>query len=119
MYFSNGGTSASPLVGTFCGKTIPKLIPSHSNQMFLYFKSDMSKSGGGFKIIWSTTATGCGGIITAPEGSIISPHYPEPYNRNAECLWKISVSAGSVVQAIFTDLDLENHITCLMDYVEV
>lgn len=57
--------------------------------------------------------------MSAPSGSIISPMYPEPYNKFTDCYWKISVSAGSLVSIIFTDIDLEPHSYCLLDYVEV
>lgn len=62
---------------------------------------------------------GCGGTLISPKGSIISPFYPEPYSQNSECYWRISVSAGSVIQLVFADLDLEAHVNCGMDYVEV
>ncbi|CAH1989272.1 unnamed protein product [Acanthoscelides obtectus] len=115
----NGGTSASPLIGVYCGKDIPKEIPSHINQVYLHFKSDLSRDGRGFSITWSSTATGCGGTLTSPSGSIISPHYPEPYNRYAECNWRILVNAGSVIQSVFSDIDLERSSQCLADYVEL
>ncbi|KAG8252007.1 hypothetical protein J6590_068215 [Homalodisca vitripennis] len=62
---------------------------------------------------------GCGGTLTGPTGSIMSPNYPQPYMRNAECFFRISVSQGSRVRLIFVDLDLEPHSTCRLDYVEV
>nr|XP_008192422.1 PREDICTED: cubilin [Tribolium castaneum] len=115
----NGGSSMSPLLGRFCNTDIPKMIPSHANKLFIRFKSDMSKSEKGFKITWEATATGCGGVLNSPTGSIISPNYPEPYNLNAECIWKISISAGSLIQLVFSDLDLEEHSECALDYVEI
>ncbi|XP_050497170.1 cubilin-like [Diabrotica virgifera virgifera] len=115
----NGGTSASPLIGKFCGTTIPKQIVSHANKLYLFFKSDLSRVGHGFRISWSSTATGCGGLLTSPTGSLISPHYPEPYARNTECIWKIVTSAGSRIQAVFSDINLEKHMQCLADYVQL
>lgn len=79
----------------------------------------MTRNAKGFYLTWSSATTGCGGLLTSPTGSIISPHYPEPYNRNTECYWKISINAGSIIQIVFADLDLEPHITCYLDYVEV
>ncbi|XP_023016013.2 cubilin [Leptinotarsa decemlineata] len=115
----NGGTSASPLIGKYCGTEIPKQIPSHANKLYLFFKSDLSRTGKGFRITWSSAATGCGGVLTSPTGSIISPHYPEPYSRNTECMWKIVTSTGSRIQVIFADIDLEKHVQCLADYVQL
>ncbi|RZC32589.1 cubilin, partial [Asbolus verrucosus] len=115
----NGASAVSPLLGRYCGTNIPKLIPSHANKLHINFKSDMTKSAKGFKIRWEETATGCGGTINSPTGSITSPGYPEPYNVNTECLWKISVSAGSIIQVVFSDLDLEEQSDCTMDYIEL
>ncbi|XP_068906568.1 cubilin-like isoform X2 [Tenebrio molitor] len=115
----NGGTSVSPLLGRYCGNTIPKMIPSHANKVYIRFRSDMTRAEKGFKISWSATATGCGGSLNGPTGSIISPNYPEPYSINTECIWKISISTGSLIQVVFSDLDLEEHSSCSLDYVEI
>lgn len=56
--FRSGGTATSPLLGTFCGSQIPKIIPAHSNKIYLNFKSDLTKSGKGFEIFWDGTTTG-------------------------------------------------------------
>jgi cubilin len=116
---SNGGSSVSPLLGKYCGTTIPKMIPSHANKVYIRFRSDPSRAAKGFKISWFATATGCGGSLNGPTGSIISPNYPEPYSLNTECIWKISISTGSLIQVMFSDIDLEEHSSCLLDYVEV
>ncbi|KAG5881771.1 hypothetical protein JTB14_021141 [Gonioctena quinquepunctata] len=115
----NGATSASPLIGKYCGTDIPKQIASHADKLFLFFKSDLSRNEKGFRITWSSAATGCGGILTSPSGSIISPHYPEPYSRNTECIWKIIISTASRIQIIFSDINLEKHVQCQADYVQL
>ncbi|KAJ8923869.1 hypothetical protein NQ315_010451 [Exocentrus adspersus] len=117
----NGGTSTSPLIGKYCGTTIPKQIASHTNQLFISFKSDLSRSYRGFKIIWSSTATGCGGTLTSPTGSIISPQYPEAISDTTDCIWKIRVSAGSRIQVIFSDIDIgmANGYNCDSNYFPV
>ncbi|CAH0562353.1 unnamed protein product [Brassicogethes aeneus] len=115
----NGGSSSSPIIGRYCGHNIPKTISSHSNQLYIEFNSDTTKTGHGFKIIWSSTATGCGGSLLSPFGSVISPYYPEPYSRNTECYWKIVTSAGSRIRAMFSDIDLESHSRCGLDYVQL
>ncbi|XP_060536860.1 cubilin [Cylas formicarius] len=115
----NGGTSASPLIGRYCGTTIPKAIPSHANKLFVKFSSDMSQTGHGFKMTWSSASTGCGGTLSSPSGSIISPHYPELYAKNTDCIWKITISAGAKIQAMFVDIDLEKHSVCGLDFVEL
>lgn len=64
--------------------------------------------------------SGCGGVLTSPEGTVISPGYPSSYGENAECFWRIEVSQGSKILFAFVDLDLESQPHgCAYDYVEV
>ncbi|XP_066158935.1 cubilin [Euwallacea fornicatus] len=114
----NGGYSSSPLIGTYCGTKIPKTIPSHANKLYLKFNSDMSRTAAGFMIEWTSATTGCGGTLMSSTGSITSPQYPEPYSKNAECIWNIFVNIGSKIKFIFSDLDLESQTNCTMDYVQ-
>jgi cubilin len=62
---------------------------------------------------------GCGGTLTSAKGSIVSPNYPQPYGKNGECFYRISVSLGSVIQVTIVDIDLEDHVSCLLDYIEI
>ncbi|XP_071156308.1 cubilin-like isoform X2 [Mytilus edulis] len=115
----NGGYQTSPLLGTYCGTTIDPIIRSHSNQMYIKFKSDFSRSAKGFQIYYDSTASGCGADLTTPTGSFVSPNYPAPYSHNAECFWTVTVSRGSTITLVFVDFDLENHHRCTYDYVKV
>ncbi|KAM8966399.1 CUB and sushi domain-containing protein 3 [Pelodytes ibericus] len=40
----------------------------------------------------------CGGILTKRKGTILSPGYPEPYDNNLNCIWKITVPEGAGIQ---------------------
>uniref|UniRef100_A0A674ETW4 CUB and Sushi multiple domains 3 n=1 Tax=Salmo trutta TaxID=8032 RepID=A0A674ETW4_SALTR len=40
----------------------------------------------------------CGGTLTARRGTILSPGYPEPYDNNQNCVWKVSVPEGAGIQ---------------------
>jgi len=57
--------------------------------------------------------------MTTVTGDIMSPNYPEPYSANADCYWKIAVAAGSLVQLVIVDLDLEDHVKCRYDFIEI
>ncbi|XP_039305004.1 cubilin isoform X2 [Solenopsis invicta] len=118
----NGGYESSPLLGKFCGTDIPTEIPSQSNQMYIKFVSDFSRTMEGFEIRWDSTTQGCGSTLSGVTGSIISPNYPEPYSTNADCYWKIAVAASSLVQLDIMDLELEqydrNNI-CRYDFIEI
>ena len=62
---------------------------------------------------------GCGGDYTSEEGIIISPNYPNAYPQNANCIWTITVPQSEVVTLNFTNMDMETHVNCRFDYVEV
>ncbi|CAL1282886.1 unnamed protein product [Larinioides sclopetarius] len=115
----NGEYETSPLVGKYCGTNILQIIKSHSNVLRLEFKTDNSQSGEGFEIYFDSTATGCGGTLTSPRGSIVSPNYPQPYPYNADCEWLIQVSAGSLISLSIVDIDIEEHRECRYDYIQV
>lgn len=42
----------------------------------------------------------CGGILTSRRGTILSPGYPEPYDNNQNCVWKVSVPEGAGIQVV-------------------
>ncbi|KAJ8727242.1 hypothetical protein PYW08_015639 [Mythimna loreyi] len=115
----NGGNENSPLIGQYCGVFQSKRIVSLSNALHLYFHSDIYLTGTGFKIEWDGTITGCGGTLTSPSGSVTSPNYPNDYNENAECFYKIVTNEGSRIRISFTELDLERTPNCRDDYVEI
>uniref|UniRef100_A0A8C6YAA3 CUB and Sushi multiple domains 3 n=1 Tax=Naja naja TaxID=35670 RepID=A0A8C6YAA3_NAJNA len=45
-----------------------------------------------------TCVVPCGGILTKRKGTILSPGYPEPYDNNLNCVWKITVPEGAGIQ---------------------
>lgn len=115
----NGGYESSPLIGKFCGTRFPPYFISHSNQLWIHFQSDYSHAGTGFMLIYSGTVQGCGGSVTAPSGTIISPNYPHPYGHNAECNWFIQVAQGSRIEIRIVDLDIEEHFNCAYDFLQI
>ncbi|XP_046744297.1 cubilin [Diprion similis] len=116
----NGGLSTSPLIGKYCGTEIAnQIIQSFSNKMYLKFVTDHSISRSGFKIEWDSNTVGCGGTLTNVAGSISSPNYPHPYTHNAVCIWQIKVAAGSHIQFMIVDIELEEQSNCYYDYIEI
>lgn len=49
----------------------------------------------------------CGGILTAPEGNITSPSYPDNYPKNKRCIWKITGPKGQRISLKFLAFQLE------------
>jgi hypothetical protein len=46
----DGGSSASPMMGKYCGTSIPPSQVSSSNEVLIHFRSDWSATKGGFKM---------------------------------------------------------------------
>lgn len=54
----DGGYETSPSLGEYCGSTLPPRIISHSNKLWLQFKSDSLESRSGFSAYWDGSLTG-------------------------------------------------------------
>ncbi|XP_074549445.1 cubilin [Halichoeres trimaculatus] len=115
----DGGYETSPLIGKFCGNQKPPVLVSHSNRLWVRFRSDSSITNPGFHAHWDGTQTGCGGMLTTASGGFSSPNFPLPYHPNAECYWTIKTSQGSQVFLTFSDFHLESSSSCTYDYVAV
>jgi len=87
--------------------------------MYIVFKSDSSVTGRGFSASLYQMPGGCGGRMTAPNGYIYSPNYPNNYNHSEDCQWLISVDRNHVVDLQFLDFNVERHINCSYDYLAV
>ncbi|KAJ8276925.1 hypothetical protein GJAV_G00069430 [Gymnothorax javanicus] len=115
----DGGYETSPLIGKYCSNQRPPLLVSHSNRLWMKFRSDFSATFRGFSAHWDGTLTGCGGTLTTGTGSFSSPNYPLPYHPSAECYWHIKGNAGGRIQLSFGDFHLEGSSTCAYDYLAV
>ncbi|XP_050095897.1 LOW QUALITY PROTEIN: cubilin homolog [Anopheles aquasalis] len=118
----NGGNDQSPLLGTFCGHLDDEDFNdtiSSGHQLYLHFFSDGLGSARGFHLEWDASTTGCGGVLTAPSGMIISPNYPLAYGHNGSCSWRIIVAQGSTIRFLVTSLYLADSEPCRHDYLDV
>ncbi|XP_036916668.1 cubilin [Sturnira hondurensis] len=115
----NGGYETSPSLGKYCGSNPPPRIISHSNKLWLQFKSDMLDSRSGFSAYWDGSLTGCGGNLTTPTGTFTSPNYPMPCYQSSECYWLLKASQGSPFELEFEEFHLEHHPNCTLDYLAV
>ncbi|XP_017846556.1 dorsal-ventral patterning protein tolloid isoform X3 [Drosophila busckii] len=109
----------SPLIGRYCGKVAKEVITTLSSRMLLTYINKHREDGyRGFKAEFDVV---CGGNLSVDdsEGRLESPNYPLDYLPNKECLWKISVPKGFQVALKFQSFEVENHDSCVYDYVEV
>lgn len=52
-------------------------------------------------------------------GSLQSPNFPEPYPRETQLHWNISVPEGFRIKLYFSHFDLEPSYLCEYDYIKV
>ncbi|XP_045491488.1 LOW QUALITY PROTEIN: cubilin homolog [Colias croceus] len=118
----DGRSSASQLIGRFCGSDFPKggnIISSHNN-LYFWFRSDQTIAGEGFALHWTSIKPQCGGYVNATiHGHISSPGSPGKYPPNRDCYWRLVTKLGKRIQLHFFELDLESHANCSFDYLAI
>ncbi|VDD74489.1 unnamed protein product [Mesocestoides corti] len=112
----DGYYSGSPLIGRYCGKTLPPTIISTKSRLWIEYRRSSESLSTGFVAEYQAM---CGGEIVQEEGVITSPSYPEFYKPNKECIWKIVVPTGFSVALTFQSFDIEKHDNCVYDYLEI
>jgi len=117
----NGVSSTSPSLHKYCARALPGQITykSSGNSMRVHFKTDGDGTGRGFKLMYNQSLAGCGGVLNAAQGTIISPGYPNGHLHNIECSWVINVPSADRIVLYFNDFNLEQHSRCAYDYLEV
>nr|XP_014088119.1 dorsal-ventral patterning protein tolloid isoform X1 [Bactrocera oleae] len=109
----------SPLIKRFCGKVNAEILKTESSRMLLtYVNTHRMEGYRGFKAEFDVI---CGGEMSVDdsEGRLESPNYPLDYLPSKECVWKITVPRGYQVALKFQSFEVENHDSCVYDYVEV
>ncbi|KAG7512160.1 bone morphogenetic protein 1-like isoform X1 [Solea senegalensis] len=106
----------APLKGRFCGDTLPDSVVSTDSQLWIEFRSSSSWVGKGFSAVYEAI---CGGEVKRDSGQIQSPNYPDDYQSNKVCVWKITVEEGFNVGLSFQSFETEQHDSCAYDYVEL
>ncbi|XP_028042901.1 cubilin homolog [Bombyx mandarina] len=122
LQIHDGRSSASQLLGRFCGNEFPKggnIISSHNN-LYLWFSSDATVAKNGFTLHWISVKPICGGDVDVTKhGQISSPGSPGKYPPNRDCYWHLSTTLGKRIQLMFFTLDIENHANCSFDYLAI
>ncbi|TRY80941.1 hypothetical protein TCAL_04726 [Tigriopus californicus] len=114
----DGYWSRSELLARLCGNVIPTepIVSSGSRLLLTYHTSTNALPHNGFTISYEAV---CGGDLIMDEGELESPYYPEHYQPNKECIWKITVPEGFQVALKFQSFEIELHDTCTYDYLEI
>ncbi|XP_017012897.2 cubilin homolog [Drosophila takahashii] len=101
-----------------CGSTDKLVITSAGHRLHVRFQSDGSHNGLGFSATYKTVKATCGGKISARNGVIESPNYPQSYPVSSHCEWQVEVSPHHQIVFEMQNLDLESGYDCNWDYLE-
>uniref|UniRef100_H2ZHT6 Metalloendopeptidase n=1 Tax=Ciona savignyi TaxID=51511 RepID=H2ZHT6_CIOSA len=112
----DGHWERSPLIGRYCGTSLPPQITSTDSRIWMKFRSTSNYNGNGFRLRYEAV---CGGNIRKNSGQIQSPNYPDDYRPGKECIWSVVVDEGFQVGLSFQAFKVERHDTCAYDYLEV
>ena len=83
-----------------CGRTLPPALTAPVGRTRVVFRSNRAVQGDGWSLSW---ALGCGGVLTASQGSLTSPGYPEQYANNLACNYTILAPDQDFVVASFVE----------------
>ncbi|KAK2531299.1 Cubn [Columba livia] len=113
----NGSDVQSPLLGRFCGNTVPSPIFPQNHVVYLRFKSDFSGAHDGYEITWTSSLSGCGGTLYGSTGSFASPSYPATYPNSTDCEWVITAPKGRIVTVNFDFISIDDPGDCNSNYL--
>nr|VZI15896.1 unnamed protein product [Spirometra erinaceieuropaei] len=112
----DGYYSGSPVIGRYCGNSLPKRLVSSTSRMLIEYAKSAGQPSTGFIATYQVV---CGDIMQADDGIFSSPGYPNHYPPNRECTWRIEVPVGFAVLLTFYSFDLERGQNCPYDYLEI
>ena len=124
MEVRDGPDVMAPVIGRYCGHTLPHHITSHGSGLHISLHRghdyyDSITSSFRFRAIYRVSSAGCGGSLTSNSGRFSSPGYPESPPPGAACEWTISASPGNLVSLNVEMIDLEESDNCNADYLDV
>ena len=61
----------------------------------------------------------CSFSLSSTEGEILSPNYPNYYEKNKDCFWRISTTQGKNIELNVVDMDVEFEESCKYDYIKI
>ncbi|XP_072939478.1 tolloid-like protein 1 [Epargyreus clarus] len=108
----------APVLTRICGSGKGPIMRSTGSRLtVVYQPGPRSKPHRGFRAHYEAV---CGGDIKVDSsGHLESPNYPDDYQPNKFCVWKLSVPQDYQVALRFHSFEVENHDTCNYDKVQV
>uniref|UniRef100_A0A8C0Y441 Metalloendopeptidase n=1 Tax=Cyprinus carpio carpio TaxID=630221 RepID=A0A8C0Y441_CYPCA len=62
---------------------------------------------------------GCDQVVNSVSGTITSPNWPDKYPSKKACTWALSTTPGHRIKIAFNELDMEPHLECAYDHIEI
>ncbi|TMS22780.1 Ovochymase-2 [Larimichthys crocea] len=117
-------TDTTGRLGTHCSHVPPKDLVSDGNKLHIIFSSNDKVVDTGFKATWKAVDpidSPCGGSFSSNQGEITSPNWPNDYQAQSVCTWRITIPSAKSVHVAFTHFELQavNMLGKCIDYVEV
>lgn len=109
LFIYNGPDESFPLIGAYSGNSIPGVIVSEGNQVYLKFLTNSLTSKEGWQFDYeSIFPVYCTGTttLTDPSGSIEDGSGDKKYSSNSVCRWKILPDNGLPVTFFFSTFEL-------------
>jgi hypothetical protein len=109
LFIYNGPDESFPLIGAYSGNSIPGVIVSEGNQVYLKFLTNSLTSAAGWQFDYeSIFPVYCTGTttLTDPSGSIEDGSGDKKYSSNSVCRWKILPDNGLPVTFFFSTFEL-------------
>jgi hypothetical protein len=114
----DGGDETAPLLGEFSGTTIPDILYSTGNEVYITFTTDDEIGANGWLISFKAfSPTWCTGLtnLTAPSGTFDDGSGSFYYNDGSTCMWTIQPQYASSATLHFNYFDTEEG----KDYLKV
>lgn len=106
----DGGTTGSPILGSFSGNDLPDELTSSGNQLLITFTSLTGSSNQGWLATYTTEVpVWCSGttVITADSSVVTDGSFQFDYHNSTICKWRIIPEGGGPVTLTFLSFDTE------------
>ncbi|MEQ2310269.1 hypothetical protein AMECASPLE_007121, partial [Ameca splendens] len=117
----DGDNMNFPLVGTYCGGSIPAYFLSSGNFLTIHFVTDSSVQKQGFNATYRAVPLLCGGILnaTAAEQTLTSPSFPSAYPPYTSCRWVLDAPPQETIKVSVQTFVLNPSQSCSTNYLEM
>lgn len=112
----DGENDSAPLLGTFSGSTLPAVITSTADKVYIVFESNSTNQSGGWQLDYEPVfPVYCSGTTTLTdlEGNISDGSGDKKYINNSLCKWKLLPAGAGSVTLVFTAFHLPDSLDIL------